>query len=242
MSDGAPEYQRFPYYWPFCPQGFEITTPEECREAIASLGVTNGGKEWTIREKKAPKFCSLQKDTDSMVFNTDPSDPVHEDRRWDLAPVCKWTGKEAPPDFFRVSREDVTEWRGVENTITVKPEEWDYFLAFLESRKEGGNCPCISWCPSPCVNGQCLHLPNHEKVTYDCKLWNAAWMHAEDQVIQGYLSHSSRDGLSPRMRNELVGAKGWAEHLAGRHKTGLGALRGLQTSAGHCNSMFDPNF
>lgn len=67
-------------------------------------------------------------------------------------------------------------------------------------------------------------------------------MHAEDQMIQGYFSHDSRDGSSPRMRCEAVGAVYRGEHLAGRHTTGLGALRGLQTSPGHCNSMFQESF
>ena len=41
-EDGTPKYQRFPYYWPHCPDGFDITSQEECSEAIAYLGVTVG--------------------------------------------------------------------------------------------------------------------------------------------------------------------------------------------------------
>jgi len=240
-ADSTPKYQRFPYYWPHCPDGFDITTQEECSDAIAYLGVTNGGTPWTGSRTTMPRFCSLQKNTDSTIFNTDPTG---DQRRWDLAPVCKWTGEEAPPDFFRVSREDVTEWRGVEHTLTVKPEEWDYFLAFLESRKNGFSCPCNPdvGCNELEAPGKHWHPPNPEKVTFDCKLWIAAWMHAEDQCIQGYFSHNSRDGYSPRMRCEAVGAVYKGEHQAGRHSTGLGALRGLQSSPGHCNSMFDPSF
>merc|ERR1712038_1113178 len=62
------------------------------------------------------------------------------------------------------------------------------------------------------------------------------------QAIQGYFSHISRDGSSPRMRCEAVGCKEIGEHQAGRHATGLGALRGLQSSPGHCNSMFNPSY
>jgi len=235
-----PEYQRFPYYWPNCPDGFDITTQEECSKAIASLGVTSVDS-WTGSRTTMPRFCSLQKNTDSTIFNTDPTG---DQRRWDLAPVCKWTGKEAPPDFFRVSRENVTEWRGVEHTITVKPEEWDYFLAFQESRKNGFSCPCNPdiGCNEIEAPGKHWHPPNPERATFDCTLWIAAWMHAEDQCIQGYFSHNSRDGFSPRMRCEEIGAVYRGEHQAGRHSTGLGALRGLQSSPGHCNSMFDPSF
>merc|ERR1719401_664817 len=119
-TDGSPKYQRFPYYWPHCPDGFDITTQEECSEAIAYLGVTNGGTPWTGSSAGLPRFCSLQKNTDSTIFNQGSTGK----RRHDLAPVCHWTGEEAPPDFFRVSRENVTGWRGEEHTITVKPEEW----------------------------------------------------------------------------------------------------------------------
>jgi len=240
-DDGTPTYQRFPYYWPNCPDGFDITTQEECNEAIAYLGVTNGGTPWTGSRTAMPRFCSLQKNTDSVIFNTDPTG---DQRRHDLAPVCKWTGEEAPPDFFRVSRENVTEWRGVEHTITVKPEEWDYFLAFQESRKNGFSCPCNPDldCNEMEAPGKHFYPPNPEKATYDCTLWIAAWLHAEDQCIQGYFSHDSRDGTSARMRCEAVGALYGGEHQAGRHTTGLGALRGLQSSPGHCNSMFNPSF
>eukprot|EP00588_Corethron_pennatum_P003003 CAMPEP_0194298052 /NCGR_PEP_ID=MMETSP0169-20130528/59949_1 /TAXON_ID=218684 /ORGANISM="Corethron pennatum, Strain L29A3" /LENGTH=443 /DNA_ID=CAMNT_0039047993 /DNA_START=189 /DNA_END=1517 /DNA_ORIENTATION=- len=239
-DDGTPKYQRFPYYWPDCRDGFVIKTQEECSEAIATLGIKNGGKPWTGSSTTMPSGCSLQKNTDSAVFNTGPTGQ----RRHDLAPVCKWTGKEAPPDWFRVSRENVKEERGVERTITVKPEEWDYFLGFQESRKNGFSCPCNrgSECNGIETPGKHWHPPNPEKATFDCTLWIAAWLHAEDQCIQGYFSHISRDGISPRMRCEAVGAVYKGEHQAGWHNTGPAALRGLQSSPGHCNSMFDPSF
>merc|ERR1719356_2239232 len=181
-TDGAPKYQRFPYYWPHCPEGFEITSQKECSQAIESFGVTNGGTPWTGSSSGLPRFCTLQKKTDSTIFNQGPTGK----RRHDLAPVCHWTGEEAPPDFFRVSRENVTEWRGEAHTITVKPEEWDYFLAFQESRKNGFSCPCNpgSECNEKEARGKHWHPPNPEKATFDCTLWIAAWMHAEDQMIQ----------------------------------------------------------
>jgi len=236
----TPKYQRFPYYWPHCPEGFEITSQEKCSEAIEELGVTNGDDPWTVNSTGLPRFCTLQKQTGTMVFNQGTTGI----RRHDLAPVCRWTGEEAPPDFFRVSRESATEWRGEEHTITVKPEEWDYFLAFQESRKNGFSCPCNpgSECNEEKAPGEHWNPPNPEKATFDCTLWSAAWMHAEDQTIQGYSSHISRDGSSPRMRCEAVGAAYTGEHQAGTHTTGPGALAGLQTSRGHCNSMFQKSF
>ena len=84
-EDGTPKYQRFPYYWPNCPDGFEITSQEECSEAIAYLGVTNGGDPWVGSRTTMPKGCNLQKSTNSMIFNTGEGGKG----RHDLAPVCK---------------------------------------------------------------------------------------------------------------------------------------------------------
>merc|ERR1719277_926655 len=61
-------------------------------------------------------------------------------------------------------------------------------------------------------------------------------------MIQGYFSHSSRDGTGPSMRCKEVGAAYMGEHQAGRHTRGAGVLAGLQTSPGHCNSMFQESF
>ena len=47
------------------------------------------------------------------------------------------------------------------------------------------------------------------------------------------------------MRAERVGAVGPWEHIAcagSNHPDGPGALRGLQSSPGHCNSMYDLRF
>eukprot|EP00587_Corethron_hystrix_P002166 CAMPEP_0113318120 /NCGR_PEP_ID=MMETSP0010_2-20120614/12797_1 /TAXON_ID=216773 ORGANISM="Corethron hystrix, Strain 308" /NCGR_SAMPLE_ID=MMETSP0010_2 /ASSEMBLY_ACC=CAM_ASM_000155 /LENGTH=576 /DNA_ID=CAMNT_0000175321 /DNA_START=361 /DNA_END=2088 /DNA_ORIENTATION=- /assembly_acc=CAM_ASM_000155 len=180
-----------------------------------------------------------------MVFNTLDSGK----RRWDMAPVCKWDGKGESLDLYRSSKQEVKQWRGKENTITVKPEEWDYFLAYIESRKIGHSCPCNknTQRPGPECNelkapGQHWHSPKTNTVTFDCKLWTAAFRHAEDQCIQGFFSHISRDGFSPRMRCLVAGCEERGEHQAGRHTTGPGALAGLQTSAGHCNSMFDERY
>ena len=91
-DDGTPKYQRFPYYWPNCPNGFEITSQEECSEAIAYLGVTNGGNPWIGSRTTMPKGCNLQKATDSMIFNTGEGGLG----RHDLAPVCKLTETPEP--------------------------------------------------------------------------------------------------------------------------------------------------
>lgn len=133
------------------------------------------------------------------------------------------------------------------DTETVAPEEWDYFLAFQRSRKAGFSCPCgDGWheCNDPTAGESGLNhwSPNSEKATFDCTLWVAAYRHAEDQAIQGYFSHTGKDGRSERERAEDVGAVSRGEHQAGHHSTGAGALGGLQTSPGHCNSMFQPKY
>jgi len=251
-NNGNPKYQKLPYYWPLCPVGFDITTQEECIKAAASLDLTTEQSLWSGSFEGGPKFCSHSKKidpnfnfgTNSMVFNENAAAAT---RRKDLAPVCKWTGDESPPEFIRVSREDVTEWRGEENTITVKSEEWDYFLAFQESRKNGFSCPCNSEvsCNEIKEKGKHWHSPNQEKATFDCAMWIAAWMHAEDQSIQDYCSHDGKDGWSPGMRCKFHGTVCTGEHTAcqgARHTGGRDALRGLQSSAGHCNSMFNPSF
>merc|ERR1719469_790932 len=210
---GTPKYQRFPYYWPHCPEGFAIKSEDECRKAIASLGVTNGGTPWTGSSAGLPSGCSLQKKTDSTIFNQGSSGK----RRHDLAPVCHWTGEEPPPDFFRVSRESVTEWRGEEHTITVKHSR---------SRAKMAS-------PVLAILDRSATKKRHQESTGILR-------------IQRRLPLTARFGLqhgcTPRMRCEAVGAVYKGEHQAGRHSRGIGALRGLQTSPGHCNSMFQESF
>merc|ERR1712038_404137 len=131
------------------------------------------------------------------------------------------------------------------------PEEWDYFLAFQESRKNGFSCPCNPdiGCNEIEAPGKHWHPPNPEKVTFDCAMWFAAYMHAEDMSIQNYCdgNHLDRKGWSPRMRCSVYGTVCPGEHAicpsgGSRHTTGPSALAGLQSSPGHCNSMYDPRF
>lgn len=93
------------------------------------------------------------------------------------------------------------------------------------SNRTGWNC----WAPNPV------------KVVFDCKLWVAAYRHSEDQAIQGYFSHFGQNPrTTERERSERIGAQSSGEHIAGRESGWSGALRGLQGSPGHCNSMFQP--
>lgn len=86
------------------------------------------------------------------------------------------------------------------------------------------------------------------KVVFDCKMWVAAYRHAEDQAIRGYFSHfgSTNNGKIPatseRDRSERVGAQSRGEHQVGRDSSALGALNGLQSSPGHSNSMMQPKY
>merc|ERR1712157_538786 len=86
------DYQKLDYGEAACPEGLEIESESECSEAIAALGITNGGVPWTGSRTTMPKGCSLQKATDSMVFNTGEGGSG----RHDLAPVCKFTGTSEP--------------------------------------------------------------------------------------------------------------------------------------------------
>ena len=81
------------------------------------------------------------------------------------------------------------------------------------------------------------------KVVFDCKMWVAAYRHAEDQAIQGYFSHFGENpATSERERSERVGAQSRGEHQAGRDSSASGALHGLQGSPGHSNSMMQPKY
>jgi len=85
---GEPEYQKLNFGADACPAGLEIESESECSEAIASLGVTEGGSPWTGSRTTMPKYCSLQKATDTMVFNTGSGGSG----RHDLAPICRLSG------------------------------------------------------------------------------------------------------------------------------------------------------
>lgn len=158
-------------------------------------------------------------------------------------------GPDVPPS--------VTCWSRTRDTTTVAPEEWEYFLAYQRDRREGHSCPCgegDKWnecgeglghmesgnSPSN-VHGRNYWAPNPVKVIFDCKMWVAAYRHAEDQAIQGYFDHFGRSPrTTERERSERVGAQSRGEHQAGRGSSWSGALTGLQGSPGHCNSMFQP--
>jgi len=78
-------YQKLDFGDAACPEGLEILSESECSEAIAALGITNGGNPWTGSRTTMPKGCNLQKNTDARVFNTGEGGSG----RHDLAPVCK---------------------------------------------------------------------------------------------------------------------------------------------------------
>merc|ERR1712038_1804251 len=86
-TPATPDYQMLGFGEDACPEGLEIESELECRDAIAALGVTNGATPWTGSRTTMPKGCSLQEDTDARVFNTGQGGSG----RHDLAPVCKST-------------------------------------------------------------------------------------------------------------------------------------------------------
>ena len=79
------DYQKLGFGKVACPKGLEIESESECRQAIEALGITGGGNPWIGSRTTMPKGCTLQKATDTMVFNTGEGGSG----RKDLAPVCK---------------------------------------------------------------------------------------------------------------------------------------------------------
>ena len=61
------DYQKLDYYGEdACPEGLEMESESECSEAIAALGIADGGTPWTESCTTMPRGCSLQKATDSI--------------------------------------------------------------------------------------------------------------------------------------------------------------------------------
>ena len=79
------DYQKLDYGKAARSGGLEICSENECSEAIAAFGVSNGGTPWTGSRTTMPKGCPLQKETDSKIFNIGEGGSG----RHDLAPVCK---------------------------------------------------------------------------------------------------------------------------------------------------------
>merc|ERR1712106_655291 len=149
-----------------------------------------------------------QKNSNTMIFN----EGAGGRGRNDLSPVCKWTGTPTPDPAPAPVPDD-------RDNVTVTPEEWDYFLAFLESRARGHSCGCTGdFCNEIEAPGKHFHPPNPATVTFDCTLWKAAYWHSEDQAIQNYCPRCQG-------RNEPTDARGagWRRGAMGAH-----CLPGLQ--------------
>jgi len=72
-----------------CPEGMEITSVEECEQAIKALGISADPK-WTAAYPLVPRFCSVRGvaiigEPHRMHFNT----AAEGQGRKDLSPVCK---------------------------------------------------------------------------------------------------------------------------------------------------------
>merc|ERR1712157_696125 len=97
-TSGPPfNYQQLEYGDVGCPEGLGIESESECDEAIAALGITDGDAPWTGSRTTMPKGCSLQKETDSTIFNTGEGG----EGRHDLAPVRKSRGTPEPPSDYQ---------------------------------------------------------------------------------------------------------------------------------------------
>lgn len=83
-STSSTKYKKLPLASHGCSPGTEISTEEECANAINSLG-GSPMKNWIGFHGSYPQGCSLYKDQKKMFFNTHPE--AKGDSR--LSPVCK---------------------------------------------------------------------------------------------------------------------------------------------------------
>mmetsp|Transcript_51077 Transcript_51077/g.143799 ORF Transcript_51077/g.143799 Transcript_51077/m.143799 type:complete len:224 (+) Transcript_51077:82-753(+) len=109
------------------------------------------------------------------------------------------------------------------------PRELEHFALINELRASGFTCPGGERFPA-----------NREGLKFDCRLWKAAQLHAQDMASQDYFDHESRDGRSFADRARAFGASASAENLQAGSASAESALSALGGSDGHCRNMMDP--
>jgi len=80
-----------------------------------------------------------------------------------------------------------------------------------------------------------------KKVLFDCRLWKASILHAEDMLKHNYFSHKSKDGRSPWERAREQGIEANGENIAKGQSTPESVTNSWQKSEGHCNNMMNPS-
>merc|ERR1739836_49745 len=74
----------------------------------------------------------------------------------------------------------------VASQYRVPSQAWTNFLLLNQLRFDGFMCPQGRTFP-----------PNSKPLVFDCRLWRASQLHAEDMAAKQYFSHQSQDGRSP---------------------------------------------
>jgi len=88
-AQGKQRYRKLPLAQDGCPEGLEISSPEECELALEQLGIP-AQPAWVSSYPELPRFCSVRENPTSdsperMHFNRSPSGQG----RQDLHPVCR---------------------------------------------------------------------------------------------------------------------------------------------------------
>jgi len=120
--------------------------------------------------------------------------------------------------------------KGSEVPKEVSAEAWEHFRMLNELRAEGFTCP----------EGT-VFAPNPDALKFDCRLWQAARLHAEDMAENSYLGHESKDGRSPWQRAADRGATATDENIVAGRGNASAALRKLQGSDRNCKTMLNPD-
>jgi len=115
------------------------------------------------------------------------------------------------------------------------PSEWvayeDQVLTLINQRRAAGaTCGGVA-------------KPPVGPVVTDSALREASRCHSLDMAVQGYFSHTGKDGSSPWDRIAAAGytASPTGENIAAGYQTPQAVVEGWMTSTGHCNNMMNGN-
>ena len=81
-------------------------------------------------------------------------------------------------------------------------------------------------------------------VTYDARLGQAAQVHADDMLANGYFSHTGLDGSSAGDRIRAAGyvPRAWGENIARGQQSEAEVFQAWEDSPGHRANNHNPNF
>jgi len=112
---------------------------------------------------------------------------------------------------------------------SVNQLAWDNFLLLSRLRREGYTCP----------GGQ-RFPPTSGEFEFDCRLWQASYLHSKDMGERGYFDHVSPEGSNPFQRSARTGLMAHGENIAAGQSTAQSVHAAWQKSDGHCTNMMDP--